>query len=317
MDSREEIRNRGLRIAILSGGNGSEREVSLVSGRSVQTAIRNLDLPCDLFELEANRLPGGLHPRDHLVLPLIHGQYGEDGQLSAELEAGGFAYCGCSRASSVLCYDKLACKALAARQGIPVARDVRIPSGPLPSYADLRAQLGERFILKPRRDGSSVGLFLVDSPEKHETVAASWPREDSLAEAYIEGVDLTVGILGGEPLGIVAVYPEGGLYDYAHKYTRGKTRYEVPAAVSGAVKASLFSWSRDVFELCGCRDLARIDFRLGASGEAAFLEINTLPGMTPTSLLPMTASCAGIDFPNLVLRCIECALARRLPTDTP
>ncbi|MFO7725050.1 MAG: D-alanine--D-alanine ligase [Oceanipulchritudo sp.] len=310
MDSVREIRKRGYRVALLSGGGGSEHEVSLLSGQSVQRALETLGIPCESHILERPALPQSLRPDRHLVLPLIHGCYGEDGRLSAELKAGGFAYAGSDQAASVLCFDKLACKAIAAHAGLPVARDHLLRRGtPLP-YAAVREHLREPMILKPRCDGSSVGLFIVDSEETYRKAVKAVASADYLAEDYIEGIDLTVGILDGEPLGVVAVHPEGGLYDYAHKYTSGLTRYDVPARIDEPLREELHRWSRKLFAICGCRDFGRIDFRLGAEGTVVFLEINTLPGMTPTSLLPKTASCSGIGFEELVHRFVACALGR-------
>lgn len=310
MDKRAVISKSGYRIAILCGGTGSERAVSLVSGNAVLKATESLGLPCNLFDLQSDQLPAALDPRTHLVLPLIHGGYGEDGRLSAALDAGGFAYAGCDMASSALCFDKFACKAVAARLGIPVARDQLLQADEDISYNALARVLGERMILKPRCDGSSVGLHLVNDADSFSALADALPAADYLAEAFLDGVDLTVGILGGRALGVVSVHPDGGLYDYQHKYTAGLTRYEVPANIPDALAGQLRNWSVKLFKACGCRDLARVDFRLGPVGEVIFLEINTLPGMTPTSLLPKSAGCEGIDFNQLVLEWIGFALTR-------
>ena len=310
MDPLEQVAASGRRVAVLGGGTGSERAVALVSAGAVAAAVERLGLPCDLFDLRANALPEGLDPAVHLVLPLVHGAYGEDGRLSADLDRAGCAYAGCDQAASVLCFDKYACKAIAARLGIPVAADrLLFPDQPV-AHAELAAQLGSPCILKPRRDGSSVGLHLVRSADDHAAARDDLAATVYLAEHYIAGCDLTVGVLGGEALGVVAVHPQGGLYDYRHKYTGGLSRYEAPAVVGADLAARLREWSRAAFAACGCRDFARVDFRLGDAGEVAFLEINTLPGMTPTSLLPMSAGCTGIGFDQLVARFIGCALAR-------
>ncbi|NDV63291.1 D-alanine--D-alanine ligase [Puniceicoccales bacterium CK1056] len=311
MDRKASIETAGLRIAVLCGGTGTEREVSLVSGQSVEAAITGLGLSCDLFDLSANTLPDSLDPTRHLVLPLVHGAFGEDGCLSAMLEDAGFAYAGCDMASSALCFDKFACKAVAARIGIPVAEDfLLLPGEPVP-FENLAARLGQKMIIKPRLDGSSVGLHLVHDKSGFESLADELSSRDYLAESFLEGHDLTIGILNGKPLGVVAVFPDGGLYDYEHKYTSGLSRYEVPAEIEDAQRVRLEDWSARLFHACGCRDLARVDFRLGGNGELLFLEINTLPGMTPTSLLPKSASCLGFTFESLVLEWIGFALDRK------
>jgi len=311
MDARCKILKAGYRVAILCGGSGSEREVSLVSGRAVAEAVRSQGLPCDLMEMLDDTLPLGLDPARHLVLPIVHGTYGEDGRLSADLDRGGFAYAGCDQASSVICFDKLACKAIAAHLGLPMARDCYLPAHSAVTFSRLKEALGLPFILKPRWDGSSVGLHLVYNEDQYAAAAPDLARTDYLAEAYLDGYDLTVGVLGGEPMGVVGIHPEGGLYDYQHKYTSGMSRYDVPAELDPELSGRLRNWSRGIFRACACRDLARVDFRMGKDGELVFLEVNTLPGMTPTSLLPKSAQCQGLTFGDLVLAWVGLALDRK------
>jgi D-alanine-D-alanine ligase len=310
MSVAERIHETGRRVAVLCGGNSSERDVSLVSGAAVAEALESLDVPFELYELVENRLPEELAPSKHLVLPVIHGTYGEDGRLSAELDQAGFVYAGCDQQSSVLCFDKFATKAIAARLGLPVAGDRLLAAGELADHNELTTQLGSPVILKPRHDGSSVGLHLVDGPEQLESVREDLLKTDYLAESYMEGIDLTVGILGGKALGVVGVHPEGGLYDYKHKYTAGMSRYDVPAQIDAGVASQLKLWSERIFAGCKCRDLARVDYRMSSTGEVIFLEINTIPGMTPTSLLPKSALCEDISFKDLVLRWIGFSLNR-------
>lgn len=310
MSERERILESGLRIAVLCGGSGSEREISLVSGRSVAQALHESAIPCDCFELAGNYLPAGLDPERHLVLPLVHGKYGEGGRLSAELELSGFVYAGSNMASSVLCFDKLACKTIAARMGIPVARDYLLHDGEMIDYASIAGELGSSFILKPRFDGSSVGLYLIHSEKDFSAAFTDLGGQDYLAETFIDGFDLSLGILGEDVLGSVGIYPAGGLYDYDHKYTLGMTRYEVPARMDEGQRQGLAKWSMDLFTACGCQDIARLDFRMGHDGALVFLELNTLPGMTSTSLVPKMASLAGLDFGGLILRWVGFALDR-------
>ncbi len=310
MSLREKIRSSGRTVVVLCGGDSSEREVSLVSGRSVAEAVEANGLACELIDLERNAIPAHLHPDAHLVLPIIHGKYGEDGCLSAELDQRGFAYAGCQQAASVLCYDKYASKAIAARLGIPVASDcLLVPQHPM-EHDTLSGMLGEPYILKPRWDGSSVGLHLVKNRSDYEAAGDDLAGEAYLAESYIEGTDVTVGILGEQVLGVVAIRPKGGLYDYAHKYQSGMSVYEAPARIDEAVAADLRQWSKQVFSAAGCRDMARVDFRLAHDGHASFLEINTIPGMTPTSLLPKSAGCYDISFNQLVLQLVGFAFER-------
>ena len=307
---REQILASGRTVVVLCGGDSTEREVSLVSGKAVADAIAANGLPCELIELTQNRLPSGMDPARQLVIPAIHGKYGEDGCLSAELDLHGFAYAGCRQAASVLCYDKLASKSIAARLGIPLAQDRLLDPDHGVGFETLAAELGLPFILKPRYDGSSVGLYLVDSHDAYAAAAASLRKTQYMAEAYADGIDLTVGILGDEALGVVAVRPKGGLYDYDHKYKAGMSRYEVPAASDPGLAGRLRQWSKAVFDVSRCRDMARVDYRMSSDGQVYFLEINTIPGMTPTSLLPKSASCCGISFEQIVLMLAGFAVRR-------
>jgi D-alanine-D-alanine ligase len=310
MSFQNEFSDTGLRVAVLCGGDSTEREVSLVSGKSVVDAIESAGMPCDLFELEQNALPRDLDHSTHLVLPVIHGKYGEDGCLSSELDRAGFAYAGCQQAASVLCYDKLASKSIAVSQGIPVANDLQLYPESRIEFDKLVNELGIPFILKPRLDGSSVGLYLVDDESTYAAARSDLEKTDYLAEKFVDGIDLTVGILGCKALGVVAILPEGGLYDYQHKYTTGMSQYLAPADIEKKLAEQLQEWSEIIFRSCGCRDLARVDYRMTSTGEIIFLEINTIPGMTPTSLLPKSAQCSGISFTELVLTWIGFAFER-------
>jgi D-alanine-D-alanine ligase len=310
MNLKDRLQSDNRRIAILSGGESSEREVSLVSGKAVFDALIAQGFPCDLFALERNELPDGLSPNVHVVLPVIHGTYGEDGKLSAELDAGGYIYGGSDQAASVICFDKLVTKALAGRLGIPVADDLILNPGAAMEYRQVADILGDTFILKPRRDGSSVGLHLIQDEQGYDSAVPDMQRMEYIAEAYLDGIDLTVGVLGGEPLGVVAVRPKGGLYDYEHKYTSGMSEYEFPARIDPVVAGQLQAWAKLIHDACGCRDIARVDFRMGNQGELIFLETNTLPGMTPTSLLPKSAQCEGLSFEDVISRWVEAALNR-------
>lgn len=310
MNLKATLQSEGKRIAVFCGGESSEREVSLISGKAVADAFTSLGIPCDLFAIDSNELPDSLNAEEHIVLPVIHGSYGEDGVLSAELDRKGYLYGGSGMAASAICFDKLVSKALAERLGIPVADEILLaPSCDL-GYEEISHVLGDAFILKPRRDGSSVGLHLVRSESDFQTAVPDMKNAEYLAEAYLDGIDLTVGVLDGNPMGVVAVRPKGGLYDYDHKYTSGMSEYEFPAKIEDVVAKQLQDWAKLIHDACGCRDIARVDFRMGNTGSLIFLEINTLPGMTPTSLLPKSAHCEGLSFEDVICHWAEAALNR-------
>lgn len=310
MRIREHLRERGGRVVVLCGGSGAERAVSLDSGRAVGEALALAGFPVACIELETDALPAGLDVRRDIVLPLVHGTYGEDGRLSAELEALGVPYGGSDARSSALAIDKAFCKELAARVGLSVAPHIRFAAGERLDVGAIVEQVGLPFVLKPCCEGSSVGLMVLrDVPEARERLPQVAERA-LLAEAYCPGVDATVAVLGDTVLGSVSIHPSGGVYDYAHKYTRGLTRYAVPAEIDVEVGRRMEAEALEIFRACGCRDLGRVDFRV-AEGRAVFLEVNTLPGMTATSLFPMAAKAAGLSFEEVLVRWLELAMDRK------
>lgn len=298
-------------IAVLCGGIGSEREISLVSGRAVAEALSAAGpLQTVCFELEAAALPGGLDPGCHVIFPVFHGRWGEDGGVQNLLDAAGFAYAGCGAEASRLCMDKPAAKARVATAGVPVIPGRAFEAHDPPAASSLTAELGEEIVLKPSNEGSSVGLQFCSGEAALAGALEGLAGGRWLAERRVRGRELTVGILAGEALGVVEIVPSGGAYDYRHKYTRGLTEYRYPAPLPEAVTARLRELAAAAFAACGGRDFARVDFLLEGDQRPFFLEINTIPGLTPTSLLPKSAACQGLDFPTLARRMIEPALRR-------
>lgn len=311
MRIREEVRERGGRVVVLCGGSGAERTVSLASGRAVAEALLGAGLPVTCFELEADALPEGLDPRRDIVLPLVHGTYGEDGRLSADLERVGFAYGGSDAGSSALAFDKARCKEAAGRLGLPVARHVSLAEGEDLCPEAIVERVGLPFVLKPCCEGSSVGLMILKSVEESRERLPRQAQRALMAEAFCPGVDATVAVFGDAVLGTVSIHPSGGVYDYAHKYTSGWTRYASPAELDRAVCEVMEADALAIFRACGCRDLGRVDFRVAEDGRHVFLELNTLPGMTSTSLFPMAAKAAGLTFEEVLLRWVGMAMSRK------
>lgn len=299
------------RIALVRGGISAEREVSLVSGQAVAAALSDL-FPGRVDDLVLDRagLPPGLDPSTHVVFSVLHGTFGEDGQFQRLLEEAGCAYAGCDVESSRLCMHKQETKDRVAAAGVRVAPGLCLEAGSAPSAREIVDRLGPRVVLKPEAEGSSVGLAMTDDPALLAEALAGLPPGRWLAERRLHGRELTVGLLDGAALGIVEIVPRGGVYDYRHKYTPGNTEYRFPAELPPGVEAEVAAFAEHAFAACGCRDFARIDFILEPDQRAWFLEINTLPGMTPTSLLPKSASCRGLDFPALVRRMVTPALGR-------
>lgn len=297
-------------ITVLRGGPSTEREVSLRSGMAVAAALRSLGHSVQ----ELDPQPGALQlsPSTDVVFLALHGTYGEDGTVQAELEQLGVPYTGCGVGASLLAFDKIITKRRCLATGTPTApfeifhrADAPWPTGWTPPV-----------VLKPSRQGSSVGLQFVDRVEDFPAALAKSLHYggEVLMEPRILGRETTVGILDGQPLPVVEVRPLSGVYDYANKYTAGRTEYFCPADFDAATTQRIQQAALGAFHAIGGRDYARVDVMVTSDGLPIVLEVNTLPGMTATSLLPKAAAAAGIDFPALCQRLVDLALRRARST---
>lgn len=296
-------------IAVFAGGISSERDVSLGSGRSSAVALAR-SFPTQLFELNSDALPAGLDPSRHVVFSTLHGTFGEDGSMQRLLDAAGIVYAGCDAASSALTMDKTLTKRAAAKRGVRIGAGISFEATSAPSAESLVAELGAEVVLKPNDQGSSVGLTINRSREELAGALARLTPGSWLAERRLVGRELSVGVLRGAAMGVVEIRPKSGVYDFASKYTVGATEYFAPAPLDAAMTLAVQRAAEAAFAACGCRDYARVDFILVGDAELYLLEINTLPGMKETSLLPMSARCAGLDFTALVRELVLPALER-------
>ena len=337
-----------LRVAVLMGGRSSEREVSLKSGAMV---ARHLDperyevLPFDTdclhrLEGDAAALPGAnaepdltalapLAPRalerDSTEPPVdvafiaLHGRGGEDGAIQGLLELLGIPYTGSGVLASALAMDKSASKRMFKAEGIPTPRwrDFRMDNcaDAAAIAADIEASLGLPAVVKPACEGSTIGVSVVrrgeELPGALGRAAEYGPRV--LAEEFVSGPEITAGILGNrspEVLPLVEIVPRTGFYDYYAKYTPGVTEEIVPARIDDQTARRAREAALRAFEALGCRGIARVDMMVGPQGPLV-LEVNTIPGLTETSLVPRAAQAAGISFPRLLDRIIELALEDR------
>jgi D-alanine-D-alanine ligase len=299
------------RVAVLLGGSSSERAVSLVSGRAVFAALERRGVQAQEFDpaerLLAELLEGGFER----VWIALHGPGGEDGTVQGALECLGLPYTGSGVLGSAIGMDKLRTKRLAQAIAVPTADYVV-----LADESDLDTaleRLGLPLIVKPATQGSSVGMGRV---ERAEELAAAWRvalRFDPvvLAERWISGAEYTVAILQGEALPSIRIETPRAFYDYEAKYLRDDTRYLCPSGLSAEAEAHLARLALAAFEVCGAQGWGRVDFMMDRTGRAQLLEINTVPGMTDHSLVPMAARAAGIDFDELVWRVLETSFARQ------
>lgn len=293
-----------LHITVMLGGPSAEREVSLKSGEAVARALRSLDHT--VHELDPRDDSWSLPAGTQVVFLALHGTYGEDGTVQKRLEDEGVPYTGCDSEASRTAFDKVLTKKLCLETGVPTApfEVVSSPTTPWPRGWN------PPVVLKPVRQGSSVGLQFVEDVADWSAALTEALRYDSeiLMEEKILGRETTVGILGGEALPIVEVRPKEGSYDYKNKYTAGRTEYFCPAPFDAAATQRIQSAALGAFRAVGGRDYGRVDVMVRANGEPVVLEVNTLPGMTETSLLPKAAAAAGLSFPELCQRMIDLAL---------
>lgn len=296
-------------IAVFAGGISAERDVSLGSGRAAAVALAR-SFPTRLFEVNADAIPAGLDPARHVVFSTLHGTFGEDGGMQSLLDAAGVRYAGCDAVSSRLTMDKTRTKEAVAARGVPVVPGWAFGAANKPDAAAVIARLGENLVVKPNAEGSSVGLALTNTRDALAAKLDSISTGDWLIERLIVGRELSVGVLCGQAMGVVEIRPKSGVYDFTSKYTKGMTEYFAPAPLDAALTATVQRAAEAAFAACGCRDYARIDFMLSAQNEHYLLEINTLPGMKETSLLPMSARCVGLDFTGLVREMVSPAVAR-------
>ncbi|HAE12266.1 MAG TPA: D-alanine--D-alanine ligase [Opitutae bacterium] len=296
-------------ISVLTGGIGPEREISLATGRALTESLARR-FQAKMIDLTEPSLPEGIKPKETVVFPAIHGTFGEDGTLQNLLEQGGFSYCGSGPEASRLCMDKTLCKEVVEGVGVRVAKGFSFSDPAEVDLDETLSELGLDLIIKPTDQGSSFALFVVKGSEELAKALSSLSSGNWMIERRVFGRELTLGVLGGEPLGAVEVIPTGGVYDYERKYSPGSTDYRYPAELESSIEEELRQFSVQAFEACGCRDFARVDFIVCESGKAHFLEVNTLPGLTGTSLLPKSAACSGLGFDELTARLVEPALER-------
>ena len=296
-------------IVVFCGGTSPEREVSLGSGKASAVALAR-SFPTRLVDVKADALPEALDPRREVVFSTLHGIFGEDGGMQRLLDRAGVQYAGCDAASSALTFDKERTKQTVAASGVRVAPGMVFSAKEKPTMEELVGRLGPEIVLKPRASGSSVGLAICDGAADVAAALVKIEAGEWLAEQRIRGREVTVGLLNGRAMGVVEIVPDSGVFDYTSKYTKGLTRYLAPAPLSPELTAAAGRAAETAFSACGCRDYARIDFMLSGQNELFLLEINTLPGMKETSLLPMSARCAGMDFTELVRELVAPALRR-------
>ena len=293
------------KVAVLLGGRSAEREVSLKSGNAVLSALRNSNVdahPFDPAERELAELKGF-----NRAFIALHGRYGEDGTIQGALELMGIPYTGSGVLASALAMDKWRTKLVWQAAGVPTPHYALLT--PLTNFEQVAAELGLPLMVKPASEGSSIGMSKVlqaaDLPAAY-ALAAKYDRL-VIAEEFITGEEYTAAILGGAALPLIRLETPNIFYDYDAKYLADTTRYTCPSGLPLGRERGFQALALRAFELLGCRGWGRADLMVDAGGTPYFLEMNTSPGMTDHSLVPMAARQAGLSFDQLVLRVLELA----------
>jgi D-alanine-D-alanine ligase len=298
-------------VAVLMGGLSSEREVSLVSGRACADALERLGAQVGLIDAGRDLATVLARLKPDVCFNALHGEWGEDGCVQGVLETLGLRYTHSGVLASALAMDKAKAKAVLAAAGVAV------PGGGLFNRHEAARDhvMAPPYVVKPNAEGSSVGVFLVfegaNSPPQ-ELIAPSWTfGEEVMIEPYIPGLELSVAVMDGRALAVTEIVPRTGFYDFEAKYGEGGSRHVAPAKISKDATARAMAMAELAHRAIGCRGVTRSDFRYDSVNDnLVLLEVNTQPGMTPTSLAPEQAAFQGISFDQLVLWMVEDAYGR-------
>jgi len=304
-----------LRIGVLGGGVSTEREISLISSRQVYKALadKGLDLVfIDITTKEKEKVKELISSLNlDLAFIALHGEFGEDGQIQEILEELDIAYTGSGSRASALAMNKLNSKNLFKLKGIPTPNFVAFPKEEnIPN--DLRYPL----VVKPYSSGSSIGISIVRAEDNLKAaLELAFSHSDGvILEDYIEGRELTVGILADQPLAAVEIIPKKGYFDFEAKYSDGASSFIAPAKIDSEVEKKIKTIALDAHKILGCRHFSRVDIRLNKTGCPFVLEVNSIPGLTLKSLFPLSAKTWGIDFNQLIIKMVELTLYEKKET---
>ena len=295
------------KVAVLLGGKSAEREISLMTGGNVIEALQRKGLDVLRFDPAARALSELRQEGVQRVFIALHGRYGEDGTVQGALEWMGIPYTGSGVMASALCMDKLRTKLVWESSGVPTPRGETINAET--DLAALAQRLGLPLIVKPAHEGSSIGITKVSAVEHLQAAYVLAAKHDTLviAEEFVAGRELTAAFLGERALPLVRIEAPQGNYDYQNKYFNDDTRYHCPSGLPAAQESEIQALVMRAVHALGCSGWGRADLILRDDGSPCLLEMNTIPGMTGHSLVPMAARAAGIDFDDLALRILELA----------
>jgi D-alanine-D-alanine ligase len=284
-----------MKIAVLMGGISAEREISLMSGEAILKGLLNLGYEAFKIDLmEGNYVSALVENEFDLAYIALHGEFGEDGRVQSLLDILGKKYTGSKATPSAVAMDKAITKIIVASYGVKVPK----------TYENINEIERYPVVIKPSKEGSSVGLYICENKEDAKKALKNLEGTEVVIEDFIEGEELTAGIINGEKLGVVKIIPNSGRYDFESKYTPGSTSYEVPARIEKKYYDEAMDIALKVHEVLGLDGATRSDFILGKDG-LYFLEVNTSPGMTQTSLLPKLGKLQGYSFEDILKKVVE------------
>lgn len=308
-----------LKIGVLMGGKSAEREISLRTGEAVYNALKLKEYPCVKIDVDDNIVGRIKEEKIELAFLALHGKYGEDGTIQGLLEVINIPYTGSGVLSSAMAMDKITTKKILLHEGLPVPKYILVSKeetgsgGKLPEFAQITGVLSLPLVVKPAAHGSSIGVTFVHQEQDLTPALELAFQYDSVAllEEFIEGTEITASILGNSHpvvLPLIEIAFDNVFYDYNTKYTAGMSNHIIPPRLPEEQQDLAKKLAVRAFKAFGCRGLARVDLIVDHSGNPYILELNTIPGLTATSLCPDAARAAGMEFPELVEKMIKLAL---------
>ena len=295
------------KVLVLMGGWSNEREISLVSGSFVYDSLIKSGVNTIKLDLTKNNLNEIEKISPDRVFIILHGKGGEDGEIQKYLDSLNIPYTGSNSESSKLCMNKRSTKEILLSNDILTPNYEKISEIEISS---IKKRFQYPFIVKPSAEGSSIGVYIVESDRDLERAISANEKisSDFIAEDYIEGLEYTVGILGDTALPVIKLLPPGKFYDFNAKYESDKMQYICPSQLDDSMEDELKKISLNCFKACGCKGWGRIDIIIDDKGNPWVIELNTVPGMTSHSLVPLAAKQRDIDFENLVLKILDSSL---------
>ncbi len=305
---------RDAKIAVLMGGPSSERDISLKSGKAVEEALQKVGLKVVPIVVDEDMEERLKEERVGVAFIALHGRFGEDGTVQEILERLSIAYTGSGVEASRIAFDKAVSKKIFLKE------DIATPAFYVLEKGDKKEKMVSQFpfhpvirnplVVKPAREGSTLGVSIIRGEEEYLTAldrAFQYDRK-ILVEEYLDGREVTVGILNGSPLPVIEILPQREFFDFQAKYTEGLTNFKVPAPLPPDIYEETQALALQAHRALDCQGMSRVDIKVNSSGKPYVLEVNTIPGMTSLSLLPRAARAAGISFPQLCCKLIEIAL---------